>query len=58
MIEKIKIKWPKRKMIVSKKDKKLKSFQNFCETDNFLSYKSDYALLFAKDSFYKNLIHL
>ena len=30
--EKIKIKWPKRKMIVSKKDKKLKSFQNFCET--------------------------
>ena len=30
--KKIKIKWPKRKMIVSKKDKKLKSFQNFCET--------------------------
>ena len=30
--EKIKIKWPKRKMIVSKKDKKLKSFQNFCKT--------------------------
>ena len=30
--KKIKIKWPKRKMIISKKDKKLKSFQNFCET--------------------------
>ena len=30
--KKINIKWPKRKMIVSKKDKKLKSFQNFCET--------------------------
>ena len=30
--KKIKIRWPKRKMIVSKKDKKLKSFQNFCET--------------------------
>ena len=30
--KKIKIKWPKRKMIVSKKDKKLKSFQNFCKT--------------------------
>jgi len=30
--KKIKIKWPKRKMIVSKKDKKLKSFQDFCNT--------------------------
>ena len=30
--KKIKINWPKRKMIVSKKDKKLKSFQNFCKT--------------------------
>ena len=30
--KRIKIKWPKHKMIVSKKDKKLKSFQNFCET--------------------------
>ena len=28
----IKIKWPKQKVIVSEKDKKLKSFQEFCNT--------------------------
>ena len=28
----IKIKWPKQKVIVSEKDKKLKSFQEFCST--------------------------
>ena len=28
----LKIKWPKRKLIVSEKDKKLNTFENFCNT--------------------------
>ncbi len=30
--KKINIRWPKKNMIVSKKDKRLKSFQEFCDT--------------------------
>ena len=34
--KKIKIDWPKQTLSISKKDKKLKSFKNFCESYKFL----------------------
>ena len=34
--KKLKIKWPRKKMLVSKKDKKLQTFSQFCNTYQFL----------------------
>lgn len=36
MDKKLKIKWPKKKFKISKKDKKLQSFENFCKYHRFL----------------------